>query len=251
LQDVGGFREPAIGNVVRRVMAAVREEAMSEPSTQTTDTDTFGSSESGSTSLLPPPQPRNQQLSLQSMLWAHPQTSTTTASSSTSSHTRHDSPSLESSTTEQLPPPFYAHRPDLKQGVMEAIQEIINDLEDMHKNINEQSLSHIHAGEVILTYGQSKTIELFLKAAAAKKRTFQVVVCEAAPHFGGQEMAQNLAEAGIDTILIHDSATFAVMARINKVVLPAHAVLVRSRLESTLVQLLVRTHGYDVVFRTD
>ena len=39
-------------------------------------------------------------------------------------------------------------------------------------------------------------------------------------------MAKALAGAGIDTILINDSATFAVMARVNKVLLPAHAVLV-------------------------
>lgn len=66
----------------------------------------------------------------------------------------------------------------------------------------------------------------FLKAAAAKKRKFQVIVCEGAPHFGGHQMAKSLAEAGIDTTVIHDAATFAIMARVNKVLLPAHAVLV-------------------------
>jgi translation initiation factor 2B subunit (eIF-2B alpha/beta/delta family) len=65
----------------------------------------------------------------------------------------------------------------------------------------------------------------FLKAAA-RKRNFQVVVCEGAPHFGGHAMAKSLAKAGIDTIIINDSATFAIMARVNKVLLPAHAVLV-------------------------
>jgi hypothetical protein len=39
-------------------------------------------------------------------------------------------------------------------------------------------------------------------------------------------MAKSLAEAGIDTTVIHDAATFAIMARVNKVLLPAHAVLV-------------------------
>lgn len=38
-------------------------------------------------------------------------------------------------------------------------------------------------------------------------------------------MAKSLAEAGIDTTVINDSATFAIMARVNKVLLPAHAVL--------------------------
>lgn len=39
-------------------------------------------------------------------------------------------------------------------------------------------------------------------------------------------MAKSLAEAGIDTTVIHDAATYAIMARVNKVLLPAHAVLV-------------------------
>jgi translation initiation factor 2B subunit (eIF-2B alpha/beta/delta family) len=67
----------------------------------------------------------------------------------------------------------------------------------------------------------------FLKAAHSKKRKFQVVVCEGAPHFGGHKMAKSLADAGIETTVIHDAATFAIMARVNKVLLPAHAVLVR------------------------
>jgi translation initiation factor eIF-2B subunit beta len=51
-------------------------------------------------------------------------------------------------------------------------------------------------------------------------------VCEGSPHFGGHVLAKSLAEAGIDTTVIHDAATYAIMARVNKVLLPAHAVLV-------------------------
>lgn len=38
-------------------------------------------------------------------------------------------------------------------------------------------------------------------------------------------MANDLAQAGIDTCVIHDSAIYAMMARVHKVLLPAHAVL--------------------------
>ena len=43
---------------------------------------------------------------------------------------------------------------------MEVIQEITSDLEDLHKNISDQATNHIHAGEVILAYGRSRTVEL-------------------------------------------------------------------------------------------
>lgn len=219
LHEVGGFREPVIENMVRRVMAAVREEALAgEPNTTATPTaDTGG------------------RMTLQSILWALPQHVKSPPNRKDSHHKRAESFASEadmdnytpssSSSPSVLPPAYYANRPELKQTVMEAIQEIMTELEDLHRNINEQATNHIHAGEVILTYGKSKTIEYFLKAAAAKKRKFQVVVCEGSPMHGGHEMAKSLAEAGIDTIVINDSATFAIMARVNKVLLSAHAVL--------------------------
>ena len=50
-------------------------------------------------------------------------------------------------------------------------------------------------------------------------------MCEGAPHYEGHEMAKSLAAAGIECVCIPDSAIFAMMARVNKVILPAHAVL--------------------------
>lgn len=45
----------------------------------------------------------------------------------------------------------------------------------------------------------------------------QVVVTEGAPTYQGQQMARELAAAGIRATLIADSAVFAMMARVNKV----------------------------------
>ncbi|CAG8722275.1 4902_t:CDS:2, partial [Ambispora leptoticha] len=78
--------------------------------------------------------------------------------------------------------------------------------------------------EIIMTIGKSKTVETFLKTAA-KKLKFQVVVAETSPTYSGHEMALSLSQAGIDTTVITDSAIFAVMSRVNKVILGIHAVL--------------------------
>ena len=43
------------------------------------------------------------------------------------------------------------------------------------------------------------------------------MVAESAPFYQGQLMAKNLAEAGIATVLVTDSAVFAIMSRVNKV----------------------------------
>uniref|UniRef100_A0A7S2LE62 Translation initiation factor eIF2B subunit beta n=2 Tax=Leptocylindrus danicus TaxID=163516 RepID=A0A7S2LE62_9STRA len=247
LHAAGGFREPAIGNVVRRVMGAVREEATSyETQKQSSQVAQQASS-------------RNPSLS--SMLWALPQHTTVKRSphvnnrklrgDSISSVASENFATSDGHPSEAFPHFFHANKPELKTNVMEVIQEVKDELTDLHKNINEQAPHHIHADEVIMTYARSKTVELFLKAAAAKKRNFQVIICEGAPHFGGHVMAKSLASAGIDTTVINDSAAFAIMARVNKVLLPAHAVLANGGLiapsGSHLISLAAKQNSVPVV----
>jgi translation initiation factor eIF-2B subunit beta len=114
----------------------------------------------------------------------------------------------------------------LRPSIIEAIQEELTELENLYEPIAEQAQRTIHAGEVIFTYGKSRTIEEFLKAANSKKNlNFEVFVPEAAPSFAGHDMARALSKDGIHTTVINDSAIFAMMARVNKVIIPCHAVM--------------------------
>ena len=150
LHNAGNRKEPAIGNVVRRIIAAVREEVMNGATADDQD----GTSTNK-------PRSKNE-LSLESMLWALPQhvkpsrKKTIQGSQQRSQRSESLGDVFEAS---DLPPQFFQVRPDLKQAVMEAILEITSDLEDLHKNISEQATNHIHAGEIILTYGRSRTVE--------------------------------------------------------------------------------------------
>ncbi|CEP18603.1 hypothetical protein [Parasitella parasitica] len=108
--------------------------------------------------------------------------------------------------------------------IQEINDEVIADLESVYKGIADQATDFIHANEVIMTIGKSRTVEEFL-IKAALKRKFQVLVAETSPTYQGHEMARTLAAAGIDTTVISDSAIFAAMPRVNKVVLGSHAVL--------------------------
>ena len=107
---------------------------------------------------------------------------------------------------------------------MEAVSELIEELDGIQQQISEQALEHVHSNEVILTFGYCRTVHLFLREAA-KKRQFQVVVAEGAPAYEGQKLARDLASDGINTTCITDSAVFAMMGRANMVVIGAHAVL--------------------------
>ncbi|KAJ3035701.1 Translation initiation factor eIF-2B subunit beta [Rhizophlyctis rosea] len=112
---------------------------------------------------------------------------------------------------------------DLKANFKQGITEMIDELESTRTTIAATAHDHIHFNEIIMTVGRSRTVEQFLKDAG-KHRQFKVIVVETAPFYNGQEMARALSTAGIDTTVISDSAVFAVMSRVNKVVLGAHAV---------------------------
>jgi translation initiation factor eIF-2B subunit beta len=110
---------------------------------------------------------------------------------------------------------------------MEVISELKDEIEHTYENLCEQALEHIHTGEIILTYGASTAAELFLKRAA-QKRSFQVVIAEGEPgrmRNDGHEMAKRLADDGLTVTLIPNTSVFAIMARVNKVLLPTHAVM--------------------------
>jgi translation initiation factor eIF-2B subunit beta len=146
---------------------------------------------------------------------------------------------------------FSQSLPGLRADLLQSVTELITlELNNLRAPIAAQALEHVHADEVILTYGRSKTVEEFLMAAR-KKREFKVIVAESAPHFSGHEMAMTLAKGNIDTTVINDSAIFAMMARVNKVVIACHAVMANGGLlvpsGGHMIALAARQYSVPVV----
>jgi len=132
---------------------------------------------------------------------------------------------------------------DLGAEVGEAIEEIIEELETADDQIAGYASDHIHSNEIILTYGPSVTVQKFLLKAASKRK-FTVMHAESFPNnhesvhatvsgslkggagdTGPDRFHRSLTAAGITVILIPDSAIFAVMSRVNKIIIGTHAVL--------------------------
>ncbi|XP_010119119.1 PREDICTED: translation initiation factor eIF-2B subunit beta [Chlamydotis macqueenii] len=124
---------------------------------------------------------------------------------------------------------FSTPYPPLRANVIEAINELLIELEGTTDNIAMQALEHIHSNEVIMTIGYSRTVEAFLKEAA-RKRKFQVIVAECAPFCQGHEMAVRLSKENIETTVMSDAAIFAVMSRVNKVIIGTKTILANGAL---------------------
>ncbi|RDL37942.1 NagB transferase-like protein [Venustampulla echinocandica] len=135
---------------------------------------------------------------------------------------------------------------DLKAEVISGIEEIIDELDQVDDQMAGYAQEHIHSNEVILTHSSSTSVQKFL-LKAAEKRKFTVIVAESypndhqathaavtgsvAPDLGSSEdtslemFLKPLTAAGITVVLTTDAAIFAIMSRVNKVILATHAVI--------------------------
>jgi len=138
----------------------------------------------------------------------------------------------------------------LKPVLMEAIQDVLDELETVYDNVSKNARDHIHSDEIILTIGKSQTVEAFLKSAA-HHRNYTVIVAETGPTYSGHKMAESLSSAGISTFLVPDSSIYALMSRVNKVILGAHAILANGGMfaitGSLLAATAARVHSTPVV----
>ncbi|KAH8820999.1 translation initiation factor-like protein eIF-2B subunit beta [Xylogone sp. PMI_703] len=250
-------RETAVGNVVRRVLGMIRDEAKEDRNEEYSDSgsntqsplsdsnEDAGSEAKSHTSrpslltshtsyggVLP------SQQSMFNLLSTTPSPSSTPITSSPSTKPLMNPASLTQriSTSSQ----------DLKAEIISGIEEIIDELLQVDEQIAAYAQEHIHSNEIILTHTSSVTVQKFL-LKAAEKRKFTVIVAESYPneHMAthasvtgkpGQredgsdeilpsEFVKPLAAAGITVILMTDATIFAIMSRVNKVILATHAVI--------------------------
>ena len=159
---------------------------------------------------------------------------------------------------------------DIKAEVIDGIKELLDELDVVDNQIAESSLDHIRSNEVILVHTSSQTIQTFL-ATAARKRKFTVVHAEAYPNdhaashativngsrkgngedVDADERWKPLTDMGVTVILVPDSAVFALMSRINKVILAPHTVLANGSLiaaaGASAIAQAARAHRVPVV----
>lgn len=114
---------------------------------------------------------------------------------------------------------------ELREEIKDEVNNLIEELKSHDTNISQQAVHHINNNEIILTYGYSSTVLQFLVAAKTAGRKFEVLVGESAPMLTGHLMGKELASKGIETTLITDSAIFALMSRVNKVIIGTRALM--------------------------
>lgn len=252
--------ELSVGNIVRRVLGAIREEEENRDGTP-------NGSEIGSVPITPQgelPQPavlastssRPEATSRPTLISSQtaPHRPPVTSMFSILAHPTmrglpgSSSPIRSGSSTPSGVPSGTAQgqvgHTDLRIEVVEAITEIVDELESADDQVASYAREHISPGETIFTYSTSASLQKFL-LKAAEKRKFTVIQAESYPanhkrvhqqvtgrtasetdeDLDTESFSKPLTSAGITVLLVPDHAIFALMPRATKVVLSATAVL--------------------------
>ncbi|KAJ8530648.1 hypothetical protein K7X08_023529 [Anisodus acutangulus] len=217
--------ELAVGNIVRRILHIIREEDLSLFISKTSELDLAASDDEGTmyqdydptqSAVAAAAKSFLRSPSLHALLENMPDKAVPSNIYTSSS----GGDSEEKSKADKL-----SMTRKLKHDVIEAINILIEDIDTCHELIAEQAVEHIHQNEVILTLGSSRTAFEFLCAAKEKKRSFRVVVAEGAPRYQGHALAKELVARGLQTTVVTDSAIFAMISRVNMVIVGVHAVM--------------------------
>lgn len=110
----------------------------------------------------------------------------------------------------------------MKQEMIEIIDAFRAELDESYKGISKKADEFLHNKDIILTVGNSESVINFLKEAHCN---LTVIVPERAPEFDGLDMANKLRKhKHLKVIVIPDSAVFAVIPKVDTVILSARSV---------------------------
>ncbi|KND88417.1 putative translation initiation factor eIF-2B subunit beta [Tolypocladium ophioglossoides CBS 100239] len=246
-------KELVVANIVRRVLALIRDEAAedrNEPSSETqsetqmtptdpvshqwplptyTKQDSAGDCISNTPAAPPPSRPGpvpsyssvNVPKSLFHLLSASPPSDGSAMMTSPFRNSGTSTP------TSKVPPYSQVHA--LRSEVIDGIEEIKDEISQVDDQIAALAEVQIHPGDHVLVHQPSPTVERFILRAALKRK-FTVLVATEAPRKqteGIQNAAfrKRLSGAGITVINIKNSGLTAYMSRVDKVILGARSVV--------------------------
>ncbi|KAK4191527.1 hypothetical protein QBC35DRAFT_512621 [Podospora australis] len=225
--------EPVIGNIVRRVLGLIREEATEDRNID----DDVGSESASDIQALTPVNAPNQQgnrpapTPVQTLQRAPTGLAGLQVSKSMfnlfSAAGNSDTPLTGASTPLSQAQPASVHA--LRSEVIEGIQELMDELSQADDQIASFSDIQIHPDDYVLAYQPSKTVERFLIKAASRRR-FTVLIANSEPIQPGATetpyavLRKKLNSHGVTTINLATNALMAYIPRVNKVIFGAKAV---------------------------
>ncbi|KAI1355269.1 initiation factor 2 subunit family protein [Xylaria sp. FL0043] len=225
--------ELAIGNIVRRVLGLIRDEAEEDRNDASTDSPRPASPPvpAPSQASSPPKPARPPNLSslgsfarTQSMfnLLSDPNVFPPTGSNAST-------PGQLSGASTPILNPQPTNVSALRSEVIDGIQEIMDEIKMVDEQVQAYADIFIHPGDYILVHQPSRTVQKFLTRAAVKRKFTVFLVVDPSSAATGSDsqyasLLKSMASNGSSIITVLNAGLMAYMSRVDKVILGARAI---------------------------
>ncbi|KAI0206908.1 initiation factor 2 subunit family protein [Astrocystis sublimbata] len=116
----------------------------------------------------------------------------------------------------------------LRSEVIDGIQEIMDEIKMVDEQVQAYAEIYIHPGDYILVYQPSRTVQKFLTRAAAKRKFTVFLAIDPSSATTSEEqyasLHKSMASYGSSIITVLNAGLNAYMPRVNKVILGARAI---------------------------
>ncbi|KAI1332605.1 initiation factor 2 subunit family protein [Xylariaceae sp. FL0255] len=223
--------ELVIGNIVRRVLGLIRDEASedrndaSTDSPNTTNTNGAPASEVNSPVKLTRPGAIS---SLGSFARTQSMFNLMADSVNTPPWSNASTPKQGSGTSTPMTTAQATNVHSLRSEVIDGIEEIMDEIKQVDEQIQTYADTWIHPGDYILVYQPLKTVQKFLSRAASKRKyTLLLAVDPSVDPTSGDQYAslrKSLTANGSAVITVMNASLMVYMSRVNKVILGSRAI---------------------------
>ncbi|KAI0833173.1 nagb/rpia/CoA transferase-like protein [Hypoxylon sp. FL0890] len=221
--------ELVIGNIVKRVLGLIRDEAEEDRN------ETGNDSPTGSAPPLPPAieaPPVDKTIRPASLIalgsFARTQSMFNLLSDPDFVPSPGSTPRLGSGASTPQRHPHSTNVPALRSEVIDGIEEIMDEIRQVDEQVQAYAEIVIHPGDYVLVHQPSRTVQKFLTRAASKRKfTVFLVVDPTASSTADDPYAalrKSLTSGGSTVVNIMNVGLMAYMSKVNKVILGARAI---------------------------
>ncbi|KAH8156335.1 hypothetical protein CIB48_g11912, partial [Xylaria polymorpha] len=225
--------ELVIGNIVRRVLGLIRDEASEDRNDATTDSPRAVSphpaappshASSPAKPVRPPILPSLGSFArTQSMFNLLSDPSVLPSMGSNAS-----TPGQVSGASTPILNPQTTNVSALRSEVIDGIQEIMDEIKMVDEQVQTYADIFIHPGDYILVHQPSRTVQKFLTRAASKRKFTVFLVVDPASATSSDEqyasLHKSMSSNGSSLITVQNAGLMAYMSRVDKVILGARAI---------------------------
>lgn len=224
--------ELVTGNIIRRVLGLIRDEASEDRNDATTDSPRPSSPPAGARSQASSPVKPARPPTLASLgAFTRTQSMFNLLSDPNvlpSAGSNVSTPGQGSGASTPIGNAQATNVSALRSEVLDGIQEIMDEIKMVDEQVQTYADIFIHAGDYVLVYQPSRTVQKFLSRAATKRNfTVFLVVDPPSSTSSGERYAsllKSLVSHGSNVITLQNAGLMAYMSRVDKVILSAHAI---------------------------